>query len=84
MSTLEEAKTVWDAYQTYKACRKKLEQEQEQKQEQEQEQIKILKFFFPTPDFYPNPEAKKALKKLGLVHREGIYGVGYYADNTEY
>ncbi len=79
MSALEEAKTVWDAYQTYKACRKKLEQEQKKKKEP----IKILKFFFPTPDFYPTPEAIKALKKLGLVHRVGEFGVGYYADNVK-
>lgn len=76
MSALEEAKAVRGAFQTYKACRRELEQEQEQKQ------VTIPEFIFPTPDSHPNPNAKKDLEAEGFVHRRGAYGVGYYADNV--
>ena len=84
MSALEEAKAVWDAFQTYKECRRELEQKQKQQpiKKPKKEQI-ILDFFFPTPDFHPNPKAKETLEGIGFVHRVGDFGVGYYADNVK-
>lgn len=78
MNSATEANEVWKAHKTYKSCCEALRQ----KQELTQKQVTIPEFIFPTPDFHPDPNAKKALEAKGFVHRGGDYGVGYYADNV--
>ena len=68
MCALEEAKTVWNAYMTYKADIEKLPQST------------IPEFCFPTCG--KHPKAIKALERFGFVHRIGQFGIGYYADNV--
>ena len=72
MEAVMEALAVWNAFQNYKDDRKKIQQEQ----------VAIPEFCFPTCGKHPNPKAKKALEGSGFVHREGAYGIGYYADNV--